>query len=89
MHTNDVPNGLLNAQYGFCTEHGNLVAQLGENFQEKRFALGTIGQVAVMEVFVGEKGTWTIIVTHTSGRSCIIAAGDNWENSVIEAGDHV
>jgi hypothetical protein len=43
----------------------------------------------VMEVFVASAGTWTIIVTDVTGRSCIIAAGDNWENAAIVSGDNV
>ena len=80
--------GVADAQYRHCLEHGALVAQLGEKFQERQFAFGTIGEIAVMEVFVGEKGSWTIIVTDVAGRSCIIAAGDNWENSVILSGEN-
>ena len=77
------------AQYAFCAERGNLVAQLGEKFQEKQLGFGTIGQVAVMEIFVAETGTWTIVITDVTGRSCIVAAGDNWENSVVLSGDDV
>lgn len=38
------------AQYQYCVEHGDLVAHLTENFQERQFAFGLIGQVAIMEV---------------------------------------
>jgi hypothetical protein len=73
-------------QYQFCVEHGVLVAHLSENFQEKQFAFGLIGQTAMMEVFVAESGTWTIVVTDVTGTSCIIAAGNNWENVVAQSG---
>lgn len=73
------------AQYQYCVEHGGLVAHLTENFQERQFAFGLIGQVAIMEVFVAETGSWTIIVTDVAGRSCIVAAGEHWENVVIPA----
>ena len=79
---------VADAQYRHCSEHGDLVAHLSEKFQEKQFAFGTIGQIAVMEVFVGDKGSWTVIVTDVAGRSCIVAAGDNWENSVILSGEN-
>lgn len=75
-----------NAQYAYCSPHGEMIAKLGEKFQEKRFALGTIGEMAVMELFVGDKGTWTVLVTDVSGKSCILAAGDNWESTVILSG---
>jgi hypothetical protein len=28
---------------------------------------------------VSPKGTWTILVTGTDGKACIVAAGQNWE----------
>ncbi|CCV04747.1 conserved exported hypothetical protein [Mesorhizobium metallidurans STM 2683] len=74
------------AQNQFCVEHGQLVAQLSEKYQERQFAFGLIGQVAIMEVFVAETGSWTIAVTDVAGRSCIIAAGDNWESLVAPVG---
>ncbi|WP_292658516.1 hypothetical protein [Mesorhizobium sp.] len=33
-----------------------------------------------MEVFVADSGSWTVIVTDVAGRSCIVAAGENWES---------
>ncbi|WP_376702852.1 hypothetical protein RQ479_25530 [Mesorhizobium sp. ISC25] len=75
-----VGTNAASAQYQFCVEHGALVAHLTENFQEKQFALGLIGQEAVMEVFVADSGSWTVIVTDVAGRSCIVAAGENWES---------
>jgi hypothetical protein len=74
------------AQYQHCVEHSALVAQLSEKFQEKQLALGLIGQVAIMEVFVGQSGSWTIVVTDVAGKSCIIAAGDNWESVAAPVG---
>ncbi|BCG92309.1 hypothetical protein [Mesorhizobium sp. 131-2-1] len=74
------------AQYQYCVKHSALVAHLSENFQERQFAFGLIGQVAIMEVFVGQSGTWTIFVTDVDGTSCIIAAGNNWESVAAPAG---
>ncbi len=74
------------AQYQFCDEHGDLVAHLSEKYQERQFAFGLIGRVAIMEVFVAETGSWTIVVTDVADRSCIIAAGDNWESVVAPVG---
>ena len=70
------------AQYQYCVEHRSR-RPLSEKFQERQFAFGLIGHMAIMEVFVAETGTWTIIVTDVAGRSCIVAAGEHWENVVI------
>jgi hypothetical protein len=77
------------AQFQSCVKHGDLVAHLTEKYQERQYAFGLIGQVAIMEVFVGESGTWTIVVTDVAGNSCIIAAGDNWESVVVQSGHGV
>ncbi len=79
---------VADAQYRYCSDHGELVAHLSEKYQEKQFAFGTIGQIAVMEIFVGDKGSWTVVVTDLAGISCIVAAGENWENSAILSGEN-
>ncbi|RWK29325.1 hypothetical protein [Mesorhizobium sp.] len=78
-----VGTNAASAQYRHCVEHGDLVAHLSEQFQERQFALGLIGDMAIMEVYVADSGSWTIIVTDVAGRSCIVAAGEHWENMVI------
>lgn len=78
-----VSTNAASAQYQYCVEHGDLVAHLSEQFQERQFALGLIGHMAIMEVYVADSGSWTIIVTDVAGRSCIVAAGEHWENVVI------
>ncbi|WP_288141999.1 hypothetical protein [Mesorhizobium sp.] len=78
-----VGTNAASAQYQYCVEHRDLVAHLSEQFQERQFAFGLIGQMAIMEVYVADSGSWTIIVTDVAGRSCIVAAGEHWENVVI------
>jgi hypothetical protein len=74
------------AQDQHCASHRDIVAWLGDKFQERQFAFGLIGQTAIMEVYVGATGSWTVIVTDVAGRSCIVAAGENWEITVKPAG---
>jgi len=64
---------------GRCAPHATIVKVLAGKYQENRQALGLIGDKAVMEVFISPKGTWTMLVTDQRGLSCIIAAGDAWE----------
>ncbi|TIL59690.1 MAG: hypothetical protein E5Y79_13215 [Mesorhizobium sp.] len=78
-----VGTNAASAQYQYCVERRDLVAHLSEQFQERQFAFGLIGQIAIMEVYVADSGSWTIIVTDVAGRSCIVAAGEHWENVVI------
>ncbi|MDF1599182.1 hypothetical protein PZ895_05245 [Mesorhizobium sp. YIM 152430] len=75
-----------NSQHRPCSDHASVVAALAETFQEKQFAFGVIGHMAIMEIFVSESGSWTILVTDVQGKSCIIAAGENWETTSEIAG---
>ncbi len=34
----------------------------------------------LMEVLTSEHGTWTVLLTSPSGRTCVIAAGTSWES---------
>lgn len=63
-----------------CGERGKMVSLLGEKYSEASVGYGLAGQKSMIEVFVSEKGSFTILSTQTSGLSCIIAAGHNWEN---------
>jgi hypothetical protein len=43
------------------------------------------GQAAIFEVFVSASGTWTILMTDVKGQSCILAAGEGWEDTLATA----
>ncbi|WP_280138457.1 hypothetical protein [Aliiruegeria lutimaris] len=32
-----------------------------------------------MELWAGERGDWTLMMTCASGRSCIVAMGEHWQ----------
>lgn len=63
-----------------CAPRDQIVAKLSKEFKETQQAVGLVNQQAVLEVFVSEAGTWTIIATGTDGSSCLLSAGDNWES---------
>lgn len=62
-----------------CAQHDKLVTLLESKYGEQRSGYGLAGVSAMLEVFVSEKHTFTIISTHPNGFSCIVAAGDSWE----------
>ncbi|WEX09737.1 hypothetical protein [Chelativorans sp. AA-79] len=69
-----------------CAPRDDLVAQLDAQYREIQKAVGLLGEEAVMEIFASDQGTWTILTTDTSGTSCIVAAGEGWdENSATLA----
>lgn len=68
------------AQVVICGNRSAIVQQLEVNYQERQTAYGIIANEAVMEIYVSRQGTWTIVITERTGRSCIVAAGHSWEH---------
>lgn len=64
-----------------CAPRDDLVAQLDTQFDESQKAVGLLGEQAIMEVYASEQGSWTILSTDTNGTSCIIAAGEGWDDT--------
>ncbi len=42
--------------------------------------MGLASNGAVIEVLASPSGSFTIILTQPNGLSCVMAAGENWEN---------
>ncbi len=62
-----------------CGSHDAMAKSLTTKFKEARRVLGVMNAKTVMEIFMSPQGTWTVIVTNTSGRACIVASGENWQ----------
>ncbi|MEM8794223.1 MAG: hypothetical protein AAGE61_01545 [Pseudomonadota bacterium] len=68
------------AQQGRCTDHKSLTSHLEKKYGEKARSIGMVSEQGVMQVYVSEKGTWTILLTNPHGQACLIAAGKGWED---------
>lgn len=70
------------SQTGNCAERGRIVQQLQTRFGEHRQSMGLQGSDAIIEVFVSDKThSWSILLTRPNGVSCLVAAGQSWDNS--------
>ena len=67
------------AQEASCAPRDDLIAQLQSRYSETRRAVALAANNAVLEIFAAESGSWTILVTETSGLSCLIASGEAFE----------
>ena len=63
-----------------CGNHDKIVDVLGNKFNEGRRVMGVVNSKAVMELFMSPQGTWTMVITDTSGLSCITASGEEWQD---------
>ncbi|MDX8432734.1 MULTISPECIES: hypothetical protein [Mesorhizobium] len=70
---------------GQCAARADVIKALGEKFHESEAARGLVNPNVILEIFVSEKGTWTILATDTHGLSCIITAGDGWDGAMMAA----
>lgn len=74
----------VQAQSMQCGDRASLLKVLNEKYHESPRALGLSATgKAMFEIYTSKTGTWTIIMTTTSGVTCIMAAGYSWQD--IEA----
>lgn len=92
MHHSSCPTGLAaltltaallatpaSGQTAACVPHAQMIAVLTGQLGEQRRANGLAGPEAVMELYSSdETGSWSITVTLTDGRSCLIARGSDF-----------
>lgn len=69
-----------------CGSRDVLVDRLLSEFKESQAAVGTLHDQAILEVFVSDQGSWTILATGTDGRSCVLAAGQDFEIALTAIG---
>ena len=69
-----------------CGERTEMVKALQQQFNEEPQAVGVVDKDAVIEVFVSQAGTWTILATGTDGNSCLVASGEGWDTQQLVIG---
>ncbi|QDZ01792.1 hypothetical protein FQ775_16205 [Nitratireductor mangrovi] len=79
---------------GPCGDRDSIVEWLDERHGESQSGFGLAGDRALLELFTSVEGTWTILLSGTTGRSCLMAAGTSWtdveppiEDTAQPAGD--
>ena len=73
--------GPVQAAHLVCGDRTSLLKALSDLYKEKPRALGLSATGnAVYEVYTSQTGTWTIIMTTAAGITCIMAAGDSWQD---------
>jgi hypothetical protein len=75
--------GVAQAQQVSCADRSVLIEQLATKFQERQLAVGQMGPMVILEIFVADSGTWTIFATDVGGTSCVVAVGDNWQSMIV------
>jgi len=73
-----------------CDLRDNAITQLETQFDEHVIGRGlTKNGQAMVEVLVSDAGSWSVIVTDTNGRTCLMATGEDWSAIQMLVGDPV
>lgn len=62
-----------------CAPRAEIVTQISERFKETPEASGVTPQGLLLEIFVSESRSFTVLLTTPQGLSCVAAVGENWE----------
>ncbi|HET6519430.1 MAG TPA: hypothetical protein VFG47_06370 [Geminicoccaceae bacterium] len=64
-----------------CDRHTDLVDRLAGQYKEAPAGFGIQLNGNLLQLYVSkETGTWTLLTTTPDGLSCIVGAGESWEN---------
>lgn len=67
-----------------CAAREAVIEYLSDRYREAPVAMGMTNGGEVLEILTSADGaSWTILVTSSDGRSCMVAAGDNWRSAPL------
>lgn len=67
-------------QRNMCAQRDTVIGKLANDFGETRRSMGLAANNGIIEVHASEStGSWTITVTHPNGLTCLLAAGQSFE----------
>lgn len=65
-----------------CDKRDKIAERLETRYQEFQRAIGLTNNGRLVELWATEdRATWTLVLTHPNGISCLIAAGVNWQDA--------
>ncbi len=64
-----------------CDATPRMRDRLTTQFGNRQEATGIRSPEQIMEVWTGPRGDWTLVMTYADGKSCIVAMGENWQQT--------
>ena len=65
-----------------CAPRDSVMERLQTKFGETLAAGGLQSRQQVLEVWASQDtGTWTVLMTHANGLTCVVASGTNWHQN--------
>ncbi len=62
-----------------CGDRTKIVKGLEDGYSEQRTGAGLSGNGALVELFIAETRTWTLLLTLPGGPTCLLGSGEEWE----------
>lgn len=66
------------AQDLICFDRTTLIAQLADRYGERQLVRAMEERGRMLEVYVGESGSWTMLIVTPEMKACIVATGQQW-----------
>ena len=71
-----------------CAPRDTAVTHLDKQFEEKVSGRGLAANgKRMIELYVSESGSWTMLASDPRGHSCIVASGEDWQSIAALVGD--
>src|SRR5215510_10745421 len=69
-----------------CGERSDVLTKLAVDFRERPASVALTNDGQLLEVMKSDsKLTWTILITNPNGVTCLVAAGESWQDKIIES----
>ncbi len=69
-----------------CGARNDVLTKLATDFREQPASVGLTSDGQLLEVLTSDsKLTWSILITSPSGVSCIVAAGESWQDKASDS----
>ncbi len=72
-----------------CGDRAKILTYLADQYSERSVAMGLMSTGKVMELLTSSAGSWTILVTMPGGPTCVIAAGESWEELPVPTSEPI
>jgi hypothetical protein len=69
-------------QQMLCGLRDEMGKMLENRFGEQPQAGGVVGD-RIVELLVSQTGSWTILITSTDGRACVVTGGEDWTDQPV------
>lgn len=68
-----------------CAPRADIIKALGDKYHESVAGRGLINPNVVLEIFVSDQGSWTVLASDIKGQSCVMSVGEGWDSPTITA----